>query len=65
MKDFTTKTLAKACNVSIRTVENWRRRGQGPEYKKRKNRRICYPYETTISFIKEYTRQDNKVCSDD
>ena len=58
MKDFTTKTLARACGVSNRTVENWRRRGQGPEYVKRANGRAYYPYEKTIEFIKKYIGKD-------
>lgn len=30
MKFLTTKEIAELCRVSVRTVESWRRRKQGP-----------------------------------
>lgn len=48
------KQLAELTKVSIRTVEDWRRRNQGPAYQKLANGEIRYPLEDVIEFIKEY-----------
>ena len=43
MKFLTTKEIAELCRVSVRTVESWRRRKQGPEYTKLPTGQIRYP----------------------
>lgn len=50
-----TKEVARLCRVKVRTVEGWRRRGQGPEYTKLPTGQVLYPLPSTLEFIKSYT----------
>jgi len=52
---ITARELATRCNVSLRTVENWRYRKQGPTYVKLLNGRIRYPMPGVNVFIAQYT----------
>lgn len=52
---LTGRQLAKCCKVSLRTVEDWRRRGMGPPYEKRCNGAIRYPIEEANRYLIEYT----------
>ena len=55
VKPFLTgKELAKLCRVKLRTVEGWRRRGQGPEYVKLPTGQIRYPLDAALSFTTHY-----------
>lgn len=49
-----TKEVARLCRVKVRTVEGWRRRGQGPEYTKLPTGQVLYPLPSTLEFIKNY-----------
>lgn len=49
------KKLAELCGVSLRTVEGWRHRKQGPPYEKRLNRTVWYPLTTAIAYAEQYT----------
>lgn len=55
-----TKEVARLCRVKTRTVEGWRRRGQGPEYAKLPTGQILYPLPSTLEFIKNYTSPEDK-----
>ncbi|GAB1253671.1 hypothetical protein [Desulfovibrio falkowii] len=52
---ISSKKLAELCGVSLRTVEGWRRRKQGPLYEKRLNRTVRYPLATAIAYAEEYS----------
>lgn len=52
--DLTGKELADLCKVSVRTVECWRRRKQGPPYLRRLNGTIIYPIGPALDFIERY-----------
>ena len=54
MKFLTTKEIAELCRVSVRTVESWRRRKQGPEYTKLPTGQIRYPLSSVWAFINSY-----------
>lgn len=54
MKYLTTKEVAELCRVSVRTVENWRCRGQGPRYICLGTGQIRYPADQVLRFINYY-----------
>ncbi|CAK7033847.1 MAG: hypothetical protein DELT_00474 [Desulfovibrio sp.] len=60
---LTSKEVAQLCRVSPRTVENWRRRCQGPEYEKSETGRVLYPLDEVLRFISGY--QSKIVCQKD
>ena len=53
-KFLTSKDVAQLCRVSPRTVENWRRRCQGPEYVKTGTGHVLYPLGGVLRFISGY-----------
>lgn len=55
-----TKEVARLCRVKIRTVEGWRRRGQGPEYTKLPTGQVLYPLPSTLEFIKGCAALEDK-----
>ena len=55
-----TKEVARLCRVKVRTVEGWRRRGQGPEYTKLPTGQVLYPLPSTLDFIKRYTSMGDR-----
>lgn len=54
---LTTKELAELLNASPRTVENWRRRKQGPSYIKLPTGRVRYSRESVLEYIKNICPQ--------
>jgi len=52
---LTAKQLAAKCNVSLRTVENWRYRKRPPTYIKLPSGGIRYPMPEVCVFISLYT----------
>lgn len=55
-----TKEVARLCRVKIRTVEGWRRRGQGPKYTKLPTGQVLYPLPSTLEFIEGYAALEDK-----
>lgn len=55
-----TKEVARMCRVKVRTVEGWRRRGQGPEYTKLPTGQVLYPLPSTLRFVKNYMAPEGK-----
>ena len=55
-----TKEVALLCRVKVRTVEGWRRRGQGPEYTKLPTGQVLYPLPSTLEFIEGYATLEGK-----
>lgn len=47
---LTTAEVAKLCRVSLRTVEGWRYRGQGPPFVKLENGQVRYPAREAFAF---------------
>lgn len=54
---LTGKEVARLFRVKPRTVESWRRRGQGPEYNKLPTGQVRYPLETTLEFLANSRRK--------
>ena len=51
---LTGQELARLCRIRPRTVESWRRRGQGPKYIKLATGQIRYPLISVLEFVKSY-----------
>ena len=54
------KQVALLCNISIRTVDSWRYRNQGPRYIKLATGTIRYPLNEVLHFLQGY---QNKTIS--
>lgn len=52
---ITTREVAERCGVSVRTVEDWRRRGRGPTYITLTRQIVRYDLAVVEKFIADGT----------